>query len=114
VPCTMRVMSSVRGKVAAVTGAGSGIGRALGLELARRGATLALCDVDPVGLAQTVEQVSATGAQVSGQALDVTDRDAVCAWADTVVQRHGAAHQVFNNAGIALHRSVLDSDWADY
>jgi NAD(P)-dependent dehydrogenase (short-subunit alcohol dehydrogenase family) len=73
----MRVMSSVRRKVAAVTGAGSGIGRALGLELARRDATLALCDVDPVGLAQTVEQVSATGAEVSGQALDVTDRDAV-------------------------------------
>ena len=110
----MRVMTSVRGKVAAVTGAGSGIGRALAVELARRGARLAVSDVDPFGLAETVEQVTATGAQVSGQELDVTDRDAVCAWADSVVQLYGAAHQVYNNAGIALHRSVLDSDWADY
>ncbi len=107
-------MSSVQGKVAAVTGAGSGIGRALALELARRGARLALSDVDPVGLAQTVELVRATGASVAGDELDVTDRAAVHAWAETVVARHGVAHQVYNNAGIALHRSVLESDWADY
>ncbi len=107
-------MNSVRGKVAAVTGAGSGIGRALALELARRGAQPALSDVDPVGLAQTVELVRATGVAVVGHELDVTDRDAVCAWAQSVVDRHGVVHQVYNNAGIALHRSVLDSDWADY
>lgn len=107
-------MSSVSGKVAAVTGAGSGIGRALALELARRGARLAVSDVDEAGLAETVELVKQSSAEVLSQALDVTDRDAVTAWAADVVEHYGVAHQVYNNAGIAFSRSVLDSDWADY
>lgn len=107
-------MSSVRGKVAAVTGAGSGIGRALALELARRGARLAVSDVDDVGLDETVEQVKRLGAEVSATPLDVTDRDAVQAWAEAVVEHYGVAHQIYNNAGIAFGRTVLDSEWADY
>ena len=107
-------MSSVSGKVAAVTGAGSGIGRALALELARRGARLALSDIDETGLSESVEQVKQLGAEVTACRLDVTDRDAVTAWAAEVVEHYGVAHQIYNNAGIAFSRSVLDSDWADY
>ena len=107
-------MSSVSGKVAAVTGAGSGIGRALVVELARRGARVAPSDVDAVGLAETVRLVEQVGGQASSTVLDVTDRDAVTAWATATVEHFGAVHQIYNNAGIAFSRSVLDSDWADY
>ena len=104
-------MSAVRGKVCAVTGAASGIGRALARELARRGARLALSDVDEAGLAQTA---ALAGAEVHTQRLDVTDRDAFVAYAGAVAERFGVVHQVYNNAGIAFSRSVLESDWADY
>jgi short-subunit dehydrogenase len=107
-------MSSVRGKVAVVTGAGSGIGRQLALTLARRGARLALSDVAEAGLAETAARARALGAQVHTARLDVTDRAAVLAYADTVAGHFGVVHQVYNNAGVAGGTTVLDSDWADY
>jgi len=105
---------SVRGKVAVVTGAGSGIGRELALQLARRGARLALSDVAETGLAETAARAGALGAQVHTAALDVTDRSAVLAYAGTVAGHFGVVHQVYNNAGVAGGSTVLDSDWADY
>ena len=107
-------MGAVAGKVCAITGAGSGIGRALALGLARRGARLALCDVDDAGLAETAAAVRALGTDVLTDRIDVGDRDAVVAWADATVARFGVAHQVYGNAGIAFARTVLESDWADY
>ncbi len=82
-------MKSFSGKVAAVTGAGSGIGRALALSLARRGCGLALSDVDEGGLAGTVEAARRTGAEATGARVDVADREAVFAWADRVAEEHG-------------------------
>ena len=108
-------MTTVNGKVAVVTGAGSGIGRALAIELARRGARLAVSDVNEDGLAQTVEQVKTVGAEVHAQVLDVADRDAVRRYADAVVQHYGAVNQVYNNAGIAGRgATVLETDYAAY
>ncbi len=107
-------MNAVAGKVCAVTGAASGIGRALTLGLARRGARVAVSDVDEAGLAETVAQVQGLGGEVHAERVDVGDRDAVLAWADAVVARFGVAHQVYNNAGIAFSRPVLESDWSDY
>jgi NAD(P)-dependent dehydrogenase (short-subunit alcohol dehydrogenase family) len=107
-------MSSVHGKVAAVTGAGSGIGRALALELAERGARLALSDVAERGLSETAERARALGAQVHTARLDVSDRAAVETYAAAVAEHHGAVHQVYNNAGVAGSGTVLDSSWADY
>jgi NAD(P)-dependent dehydrogenase (short-subunit alcohol dehydrogenase family) len=104
-------VSAAAGKVCAVTGAGSGIGRALAVELSRRGARLALSDRDETGLDATAGLV---GGEVHTQVLDVTDRDAVVAWADAVVDRFGVAHQIYNNAGIAFSRTVLESGWEDY
>ncbi|MFC7343673.1 SDR family NAD(P)-dependent oxidoreductase [Saccharopolyspora griseoalba] len=101
----------VRGKVAAITGAGSGIGRALANELGRRGAALALSDVDEAGLRETT-------AQLSGPAhtavVDTGDREAVLSWAAEVAEEFGTVHQIYNNAGIATNRPVLDSEWQDY
>ncbi|GAA4802706.1 SDR family NAD(P)-dependent oxidoreductase [Tomitella cavernea] len=106
-------MGSVSGKVAVVTGAASGIGRELALELARRGAILALADVDDRGLAQTEGRVRALGAEASGSHLDVSNRDDVATFADDVVARFGVVHQIYNNAGISGgSHSILDSDYA--
>ncbi|MGY1714839.1 SDR family NAD(P)-dependent oxidoreductase [Geodermatophilus sp. SYSU D01106] len=108
-------MSSVRGKVAVVTGAGSGIGRQLAFELAKRGARLALSDVDELGLGQTADRAKALGAQVHTARVDVSDRDAVVAYADAVAAHFGVVHQVYNNAGISGGgRSVLDTEWETY
>ncbi|SHG19103.1 hypothetical protein SAMN05443575_1626 [Jatrophihabitans endophyticus] len=95
-------MTNVNGKVAVITGAGSGIGRALAYDLARRGARLAISDVDATGLAESVKQVRVIGAAVHHTCLDVTDRTAVLAYADEVASHYGAVNIVVNNAGIAF------------
>ncbi|AYJ50788.1 SDR family NAD(P)-dependent oxidoreductase [Rhodococcus sp. P1Y] len=101
------------GKVAVVTGAGSGIGRALALNLAQRGAKLALSDVDVNGLAETVRQVEALGGEVESQFLDVTQRETVLDYAETVKTRFGKINQIYNNAGIAYHGDVEESSFKD-
>ena len=70
-------MKEFRNKVAAITGAGSGIGRALAEDLSRRGCHLALSDVDEAGLAETVLRCERAGVAVTPTALDVADRDAI-------------------------------------
>lgn len=104
----------IAGKVAVVTGAGSGIGGALAVGLAERGARLAISDVDEAGLDGTVEQVKARGAEVHAQVLDVTDRKAVRAYAVAVRDHYGVVHQVYNNAGVAGGSTVLDTDYTAY
>jgi NAD(P)-dependent dehydrogenase (short-subunit alcohol dehydrogenase family) len=93
--------SSVRAKVAVVTGAGSGIGRALALELATRGARVAVSDVNRAGLDETAAGVKRRGAEVHAAPLDVSDRDAFRRYVDEVVDHFGVVHQLYNNAGIA-------------
>ena len=97
-------MKDFTGRVAAVTGAGSGIGRALAENLARAGAHLALSDVDDVGLAETVALCEGRGVKVTSQHVDVADRAAVEAWADQVADEHSRVNLIFNNAGVALGR----------
>ncbi len=100
-------MARLHGKVAAVTGAGSGIGRALAATLAARGCRLALADIDEAGLAGTAAALPAS-AEVMTTHLDVSDRAAVDAWAGQVEERFGAVHLVVNNAGIALAATAED------
>ena len=106
-------MSKVSGKVAVITGAGSGIGRALALELVRRGARVAVSDIDDGGLAETAALIErqVPGAVAHQQHLDVADREAFLAYADAVAGQLGVVHQIYNNAGIASGRTVLDSEW---
>jgi short-subunit dehydrogenase len=101
-------------KVAAITGAGSGIGRALALDIARRGGLLALSDVQEAGLAETVELAKAAGAvQVRSDLLDVADREAFRAYAAEVLAHFGRVNVVVNNAGVALSGRVEDLEWDD-
>src|ERR1700744_1838475 len=106
-------MDGFAGKVAAVTGAGSGIGRALALELGRSGASLAISDVDVDGLTQTEEQLKAIGAPVRSDRLDVTEREAFQVYADQINEHYGKVNQIYNNAGIAYIGDVDISQFKD-
>jgi NAD(P)-dependent dehydrogenase (short-subunit alcohol dehydrogenase family) len=107
-------MKHLDDKVAAVTGAGSGIGRALALHLADRGCRLALSDVDAAGLAETERLLEGRARAVTTAAVDVADEAAVLAWADAVVADHGRANLVFNNAGVAMSGTVASHSTDDY
>ena len=106
-------MKHLDDKVAAITGAGSGIGRALALELARRRAHLALSDVDADGLEETARRARRDGLRVTAATVDVADRDAVGAWADAVAAEHGRVNLIVNNAGVALGAPVDRMAYAD-
>lgn len=107
-------MKSFNNKVAAITGAASGIGRALALELAKDKCDLALSDVNEAGLNETAEKARALGVKVTTTKLDVSDRAAMHAWADQVVKDHGKVNLIFNNAGVALGNTVEDAKYEDY
>ena len=106
-------MQGFAGKVAVVTGAGSGIGQALAVELGRSGAKVAISDVDTEGLQQTEEQLKAIGASVKADRLDVTEREAFLLYADAVKEHFGKVNQIYNNAGIAFTGDVEASQFKD-
>jgi len=106
-------MEGFAGKVAVVTGAGSGIGQALAVELGRSGAKLAISDVDLEGLAVTEARLKAIGAPVKADRLDVTEREAFELYADAVKAHFGKVNQIYNNAGIAYTGDVEVSSYKD-
>ena len=108
-------MSIFADKVAVITGAGSGIGRALAQHLAGKGARLALSDVNESGLDETLKSLPAV-TQAQGYRLDVSNRAAVFAHADEVRRDFGTAHCVINNAGATMigtieHMTVDEIEW---
>ncbi|OHY74059.1 SDR family oxidoreductase [Marinobacter sp. AC-23] len=105
-------MKDLKNKVAVVTGAGSGIGRALAKALAMRGCRLALSDVNEEGLAETAAAIE--GSEVRTYRLDVGDRDAIYAHAAEVAKDFGQVNIIINNAGVALSASVREMTDADF
>jgi NAD(P)-dependent dehydrogenase (short-subunit alcohol dehydrogenase family) len=93
-------VKTLAGRVAVVTGAGSGIGRATSVLLARRGCDVALVDVDERGLAATARLVHDAGRRSSTHLADVSDPARMRRLPDEVVDRHGACHVLVNNAGV--------------
>jgi len=104
-------MYSLKGKVAVVTGAGSGIGRALAQLLAAKGCTLALSDINEAGLQETASSLPAPPLL---QRLDVADREAVYAFAQRVKNELGTAHVVINNAGVTVSQTVGNLSYEDF
>ncbi len=94
-------MKELAGKTAAVTGAASGIGRMLALNLVREGCGVALADIDAQGLEETA-RLAAGKAEVSTHVVDVSDRGQVFAFAREAAERHGGVDLVINNAGVCL------------
>ena len=105
-------MKSLEGKVVVITGAASGIGRALAVELGRRGSLVAISDVDEAGLAETARLAEQAGArEVRTDRLDVRDREAMAAYATAVADHFGTVNVIVNNAGVALAGDFADLDY---
>jgi NAD(P)-dependent dehydrogenase (short-subunit alcohol dehydrogenase family) len=106
-------MRQLSGKVVALTGAASGIGRALALRLGREGAELALCDLDEAGVRETAARVTGSP-RVGTRVVDVSDRRAVEEWARCVEAEHGGADVIVNNAGVTAKGSIEELPWEDF
>lgn len=109
-------MDTIEGKVAVVTGAASGIGRALALRCAAEGAAVVLADVEEAALGATAAEVAGAGAGTDVLAVptDVSDGAAVDALRDAALDRFGAVHLVCNNAGVSIGGALWDhpaEDW---
>ena len=99
-------MKNFSGKVAAITGAGSGIGQATAIALAEKGCHLSLSDVNDKGLAQTLEKLRPYPVKVTVHHVDVGDRAAVYQYAEDSVKEHGKVNLIINNAGVGLGETV--------
>lgn len=108
-------MTEIQNRIAVVTGAASGIGRALALGLAQEGARLVLADINQAGLTETAALIQKAGhAKAVTYALDVSSRDDVQAFADDVEARFGGADIVLNNAGVTHFSKVEDLSYEDF
>lgn len=105
-------MQTLYGKTVVITGAGSGIGRALSVQAAGEGARLAISDIDTDGLAATARMCGST-AEIHTARLDVADRDAWAPYAADVVERFGGVNVIVNNAGVALSSNIIDMSYDD-
>lgn len=108
-----RRMQTLRGRVAVVTGAASGIGRATSRALAEQGCSLALADRDEAGLAETARLVG-DGRRVSTHLVDVSDAERMQNFAKEVEAEHGNVHVVVNNAGVAMAAAFEEQSLDDF
>lgn len=102
-------MRNFKDKIAVITGAGSGIGQALAIELAKKGAVLVLSDKNPDGLADTQKRVQTVGASCYTYVVDVSDEKAIASFVKKVLKEHEYIDLLFNNAGFALGKISLDA-----
>ncbi len=108
-------MNTLTDKVVVITGAGSGIGRALSVRAARKGALLAVSDIDDTGLAETVDLLKDAGArEVRSDHLDVSDKAAMVAYAAAVRDQFGRVNVAVNNAGVTYSGPVTELEYDDF
>jgi len=107
-------MQDLAGKVAVITGGASGIGYATAEQLAREGMRLVLADIEQGALDDAAHRLGTAGAEVIGVRTDVGELPQVQRLAATTFQHYGAAHVVFNNAGVAVFGPVQDMTHADW
>jgi NAD(P)-dependent dehydrogenase (short-subunit alcohol dehydrogenase family) len=107
-------MKDFQGKVAVVTGAASGIGRALAEKSASLGMKVVLADVEESALKQAEEELQASGAHVLAVRTDVSQAEEVEALAKITFETYGAVHLLFNNAGVAAGTTIWESSLADW
>jgi NAD(P)-dependent dehydrogenase (short-subunit alcohol dehydrogenase family) len=106
-------MAYVQGKIAVITGAASGIGRALAIQLNRDGCELFISDINEGGLSETVSLLPRKDIPADSQVLDVASKEAVHAWAERIAASKGHVDIVINNAGVALLATVEECDYAN-
>jgi 3-oxoacyl-[acyl-carrier protein] reductase len=109
-------MAGLEGRVALVTGASQGIGKAIALELAKAGATVALAARNEAKLAEVKAEIEAVGGKAESFALDVSNEDVIKAGAKDIVAKLGAVHVLVNNAGVTRDTLMLrmkTTDWDD-
>ncbi len=107
-------MSFLSTGVAVVTGAGSGIGRALAQQLATAGSALALADIDEKGLAETAQSLEKKSALATTHVLDVADEEGVRSFAEDVCKRHERVTLLINNAGVAMEGTFEEISLDDF
>jgi len=106
-------MGLLDGKLAVVTGAGSGIGAAIARGFAREGARVVVVDINGAAATAVAKEIKAVGGEAWSETVDVGDRKAVRAFAERMSSAHGAIHVLVNNAGIAPRSSVDDDNLAE-
>ncbi len=107
-------MSFLSSGVAVVTGAGSGIGRALAQQLAAAGSALALADIDEAGLEQTAQSLGKDSPTITTHVVDVAKEESVKSFAGEVKEQHGRATLLINNAGVSLHGDFEEISLDDF
>ncbi|MGD0820037.1 MAG: SDR family oxidoreductase [Desulfomonilia bacterium] len=107
-------MKELRDKVAAITGAASGIGRALAVNLVDEGCHVAISDVDEEGLKETADMIGNRNIRVTTHVVDVADRDRVKRYAEETVEKHSGVHLLINNAGVVVTETLEDIRYEDF